>query len=125
MHLTGAFLSPPGAVTVNRMEPREAYDALVDGWLTRPDVSLGKSLRNETLTVHGKIFAFLKDDRLVVKLPAGVVSELIAEDRAVAFTSGGRTMREWAMLPLEPEGRTGWQSWMEQAHDYVAGSARP
>lgn len=40
-------------------------------------VSIGRALQNEGLRIHGKIFAFLKDDRLVVKLPAARVRTLI------------------------------------------------
>jgi len=43
------------------------YAALTAEQLRRPDVSLSRALSNEVLMVRGKIFGFLKDDRLVVK----------------------------------------------------------
>ena len=102
------------------MSAREQYDALADEWLRRPEVSLGRSLRNETLTVHGKIFAFLKDDRLVVKLPAKRCAALLAEGAAVPFESGGRRMKEWVAVPAAADpGR--WRGLMSEAHGYVAG----
>src|SRR4051794_30414584 len=104
------------------MEPRDAYDDLADAWLTKPGVTVGRALQNEVLKVENKIFAFLKDDRLVVKLPAAVVHDLLRTDRATAFTSGGRTMREWAMLPWSDA--AAWQAWMQEAYDYVGGLAR-
>ncbi|MDX6228502.1 MAG: hypothetical protein QOI76_1892 [Frankiales bacterium] len=106
------------------MTARGVYDDLADEFLTKPGVTVGKALQNEVLKVSGKIFAFLKDDRLVVKLPAVQVSRLIASDRAVPFTSGGRTMREWAMLALPADGQPAWRGWMTEAHDYVSGLAR-
>jgi hypothetical protein len=105
------------------MDARGVYDGLADEFLTRPGVTVGKALQNEVLKVSDKIFAFLKDDRLVVKLPAAQVAELIAADEAVPFRSGGRTMREWAMLALPADGAAGWRGWMVQAHDYAAGLA--
>ena len=99
------------------MTPREAYDELVDGFLTRPEVAPGRSLSNETLTVGGKIFAFLKGDHLVVKLPRAQVVALLEADQGEAFTAGGRTMREWVSVPWTT--RETWEALMEQAFAYV------
>jgi YjbR len=104
------------------MEPGEVYDELVDVFRTRPGVTVGKALQNEVLKVSDKIFAFLKDDRLVVKVPAADVTALVAGGEAIPFTSGGRRMREWAMLAYS--GRDDWESWMAEAYDYVSGLAR-
>jgi hypothetical protein len=98
-------------------DKRSAYDDLVDGFLNRPGVAVGRSMNNETLTVGGKIFAFLKDEALVVKLPAATVAALVGDGHGVAFRTGGRTMREWAMV----EDSTRWAALMEQAFDFVGG----
>jgi hypothetical protein len=97
--------------------PREVYDELVDGFLSRPGVALGRSLSNETLTVGGKIFAFCKGDQLVVKLPRSDVVGLLDAGQGEAFTAGGRTMREWVAVPWTT--RETWQSLMQQAYAYV------
>lgn len=99
------------------MSPREVYDALVDGFLLRQGVALGRSLNNETLTVGGKIFAFLKGDELVLKLPRAQVVALLEAGDGEAFTAGGRTMREWAAVPWTTRER--WEALMEQAYAYV------
>jgi hypothetical protein len=114
--------SPDGTGLSSRpMNARSVYDELVDLFLVRPGVAVGRSLANETLTVGGKIFAFLKDESLVVKLPADVVAELVTSGEAVAFMAGGRTMREWAMLALPAQGGSErWRALMDQALSFVA-----
>jgi hypothetical protein len=97
------------------MDAAEVYDALADTFLSRPGVAVGRSLNNETLTVGGKIFAFLKDGALVVKVPATTVAALLAVGDGVAFMAGGRTMREWAMVP-DPQR---WSGLMEEAFTFV------
>jgi hypothetical protein len=99
---------------------QDLYEALVTDQLRVPGVGIGKALHNEVLTAGGKIFAFLKDDRLVVKLPASRAAALVAGGEAAAFESGGRKMREWvsAALPADP-GR--WRLLMADAHEYVSG----
>jgi hypothetical protein len=94
----------------------ELYEELVADYLTRPGVTLGKALQNEVLKVNNKIFAFRKDDRLVVKVPAEQAAALVRNGRAAAFTSGGRTMREWvAVGPTDL-----WPDLIEDAHAYVS-----
>jgi hypothetical protein len=105
-------------------DAQEQYDELAAEWLRQPGVSLGRSLRNETLTVHGKIFAFLKDERLVVKLPAARAAALLADGTAAPFESGGRRMKEWVAVPAaaDPARR---RELMGEANGYVsAGAAR-
>jgi hypothetical protein len=103
------------------MDAQEQYDELATEWLGRPGVSLGRSLRNETLTVGGKIFAFLKDERLVVKLPAARVAALLAEGAGVPFESGGRRMKEWVAVPAATHPGH-WRELMAEANGYVGGS---
>jgi len=51
------------------------------------------------LKTHGKTFAMLVKDRLVVKLPRHRVEELLAAGVAERFDPGhGRLMREWIGL---------------------------
>jgi len=70
--------------------------------------------------VDGRIYAFFKDGRLVVKIPARRAAELLATDAASAFRAGGRTMREWVMLELaDPGGEQCWRDWMQTGRDYV------
>jgi hypothetical protein len=98
---------------------QETYDELVAEHLTRPGVSLGRALQNDVLKVNDKIFAFLKDGRLVVKLPAARASAMVASGEATVFHSGGRPMREWVSVPLAPAGV--WRELMAEASGYVDG----
>lgn len=103
-------------------DPESHYADLADEYLAREDVRPGRSLQSRTLTVGGKIFAFLKSGSLVVKVPAGRVDDLVARG-AQPFTSGGRTMREWAAIPAEQAGT--WARAMAEAYEYATGATRP
>lgn len=105
--------------TAAGLDPREVYDRLARDQLRRPDVGLGRSLRSETLTVRGKMFAFLgQDDRLVVKLPAIRAAALVAAGDAAVFESGGRRMKEWVAVALPGD----WPALMEEARAHVGSS---
>ena len=83
-------------------------------------VSLGppRGFGAGTLQVRGRIFAMVSQDRLVLKLPAGRVSELIASGRGRAFDAGkGRPMREWLALA---DGDAGWRELASEARTFVA-----
>jgi hypothetical protein len=96
----------------------EVYERLAAEQLRKPGVSIGRTMHNEVLTVHGKIFAFRKGDRLVVKLPAAEVADLIRDGRGLPFQSGGRVMREWVAVELPDDGAA-WARLMATARQYV------
>lgn len=101
------------------------YAALAAEQLHRPDVSVGRALRNDVLMVRGKVFGFFKDDRLVVKLPAPRVTRLVEAGAAIPFTSGRRIMKEWAAVAAPtPSDVNLWRTLLDDARVYVA-SANP
>jgi len=102
-------------------DPQAVFDRLAAEHLTAPGVTRGRGLSNEVLKVDNKIFAFVNDGRLVVKLPAARCAELLAIGDAVAFTSGGRTMKEWVAvgLPTGADGDGVWADLMGAAKAYV------
>ena len=103
-------------VFLDRLAARTAYDTLAQDQLRQPGVGLGRSLRKETLTVRGKVFAFLgKDDRLVVKLPAVRAAALVAAGDAIVFESGGRPMKQWVAIALPND----WRALLDEARAYV------
>lgn len=99
------------------------FDDLAAEQLRDPAVDLGRSFSTEALTVGGKIFAFVKGDRLVVKLPRPRVEALVSAGRAVPFEAGGRTMREWAAVRLPEAGDDAWPALASEARAYVAAVA--
>jgi hypothetical protein len=98
---------------------RAVFEQLADEWLAAPNVTMGRSLSNEVLKVDNKIFAFVNDGRLVVKLPSARCKSMVAEGAATPFTSGGRTMKEWVAVPLPPAGAQAWRALMTDANAFV------
>jgi len=102
------------------MSSQSVYDDLAAAQLELPDVTLGRSLGNDVLMVKGKIFAFRKDERLVVKLPEERVSALISGGAGVPFRTGQRTMREWVALDRPSRGAAAaWRAYADEARAFV------
>jgi TfoX/Sxy family transcriptional regulator of competence genes len=71
----------------------------------RPDIETGRMFGSQGLKIGGKTFAMLSKGRLVEKLPAARVNELVEKGEAERFDPGhGRLMKEWANV--EPAGDT-------------------
>jgi len=88
----------------------------------RPNVTIGRALSNMGLMTGGKLFAFIKDGSLVLKLPASRIDELIESHGAKRFERGQDTpMREWVMMPASTS--TDWPKLTREACDFVAGQA--
>jgi hypothetical protein len=85
-----------------------------------PGLHTGKALQNMGLMVGGKLFAFLKEDRLVLKLPASQIDILIEAHGAVRFDRNqGKPLKEWVVMP--PQSSDIWPALAEDAHRFVAG----
>ncbi len=105
------------------MTPDDRYAALVDALLSmgRADVTLGAAGKTgfgtAALRVHGKIFAMLVTDTLVVKLPQQRVDALIAaaEGERFAPRHDGRLMTEWVAISPTSEG-----DWLPLAREALA-----
>ncbi len=78
--------------------PAERFDAIVAEYVRLPDVTLGRSLDNDVLSVQGRIFAFLRDGRLVVKLPAAEAATLVLAGDAEPFPAGQRPKKQWVSV---------------------------
>jgi hypothetical protein len=56
----------------------------------------------ESLKIKKKMFAFLKEGNLVVKLPKNRVTELISSEVGLPYDPGnGKIMKEWVIIPLD------------------------
>lgn len=72
-----------------------------------------------SLKTNGKIFAMLVEDRLVVKLPAARVSELVEGGVGERFDPGhGRIQKEW--LAVSGDDAAAWRSLATESEAYVA-----
>jgi hypothetical protein len=86
----------------------------------RPDVTLGRALANMGLMTGGKLFAFIKEGGLVLKLPAARIESLIESHGAVRFERGqGTPMKEWVVVPASASAE--WPALTREACDFVAG----
>ena len=71
------------------------------------------------LKVRGKLFSMVSQDRLVLKLPADRVDELVAQGEGERFDPrrNGVEMREWLML--DPDSGLDWHELAEEARKFV------
>jgi len=70
------------------------------------------------LKVHGRIFAMLVRDALVLKLPRARVDELVEAGEGTRFDAGkGKPMREWFVL--SPATTRRWLPLAQEALDFV------
>lgn len=102
--------------------PEARFAALVAAIAAPPRVvhSQGRGFGRSALKVDGKLFAVLVRGRLVVKLPAGRVSELVAAGEGDHLdTSNGRPMKEW--LTLAPSSSLDWTVLAREAMTFVVG----
>jgi hypothetical protein len=78
------------------------FAELCEEYATVPGVSVpdgGRGFGSQALRINGAIFAMLSGDRLVVKLPARRVAELIESGSGQSFDAGkGKPMKEWVCL---------------------------
>lgn len=96
----------------------DRFAELVASYREDPAIGLGRMMRVEGLQVHGKVFAFLSGENLVLKLPEETVGSLIDAGRARTYVVGKRTMRERAEIPITEA--PNWSELAEQARKFVA-----
>ena len=92
--------------------------------VTRPEARGASARRfgSSALRVDGRIFAMVSRGRLVVKLPAARVAELIGLGEGTPYDAGkGRPMKEWVCLT--EHGQPAWLDIAAEALDYVRSRA--
>lgn len=82
-----------------------------------PPEAGGRQFGSSGLRVNGRIFAMVSRGRLVLKLPAERVAEMIAVGRGEPFDAGkGRPMKEW--VGVEPDRDEDWLSLATEALEF-------
>jgi hypothetical protein len=87
-----------------------------------PEVAAGRIFSSAGLNVRGKYFAVPRPNDLLLKLPATRVQQLIESGAGQAFTSGGRTMKEWVLV--QPADEASCAAYMDEARVFVASTVR-
>ncbi len=102
-------------------QPEDRYEDLVDGLIGTAGVTPprgGGGFGRTALRFQNKIFVMLVRGRLVLKLPAGRVDDLVAAGDGVRFDANkGTPMREW--FSLDPESGLPWLPLAREALDYA------
>jgi len=110
------------------MTAQEQWAALVQTMLAQGAATYGsegaqRAFGSTSLKTDGKIFAMLVKDRLVVKLPAARVTQLVEDGAGEHFDPGhGRIQKEWLSV-LEGDDGT-WRALATESEAYVARRAR-
>jgi hypothetical protein len=102
------------------------WEGLVEAMLAAGDATYGnadgpkRAFGATSLKTNGKIFAMLVKGRLVVKLPAARVEELVADGTGERFDPGhGRIQREW--LAVHGDSALQWLRLAAESEAFVAG----
>ena len=106
------------------MTPDDAWAAIEARFIGKPTItrSTKKGFAEGGLMTSGKLFAVLRRDDLLLKLPAGRVEALVATGQGAPFSaSGGRVMREWVLA--QPEAAGEWLSLAREAEAFVRAQA--
>ena len=78
------------------------FESLCDEYTGVSGVTMpegGSGFGSNAIKINKSIFAMLVNDRLVVKLPAGRVADLISSGDGLPFDAGkGKPMKEWVGL---------------------------
>jgi len=123
----GLTLDAVGDDIADLSKPEDRYQDLVDDLIGTDGVTPprgGSGFGRSALRFQNKIFAMFVRGRLVVKLPAERVEELIAAGEGVRFDANrGTPMREW--LSLDPGSARPWLALATEALDFARKSQRP
>jgi hypothetical protein len=113
-----APLHGPAGATLAVVDAATQWRDIETAWLARSGIGTKQMLRTAGLTgPAGKVFASLADDRLLLKLPAGRVEELITSGVGQPFSSGSRVMKEWVTVGVEDADR--WDDLVAEAHAFA------
>ncbi len=117
-------MTPAGRAS-ERAEIPSALKPLIVALTRAPGVRVERGWGSSTVTlkVRGKIFAMIRGDELVLKLPKARVDALVEATSGSRFDPrrDGRAMKEWVVLPRRGGGRI---ALAREALRFVSGHAR-
>ena len=98
----------------------ERFGTVAAALALESDVTTSRMFGSDGLKANGKVFAMNVKGRLVVKLVAERVLELLASGVAAPFDPGrGRVMREWVAVPDRAD-----VDWLELAREALLTARR-
>ena len=108
-------------------EAEDRYENLIDDLVGTPGVSPppgGSGFGRGAVRFQKKIFGMFVRGRLVLKLPAGRVDELVGAGEGVRFDANkGTPMKEW--FSLDPQSSLSWPPLAREALEFArSGRAR-
>jgi hypothetical protein len=107
------------------LSPADQYADLIDELIGVPGVvppAGGSGFGRSALKYRARIFAMLVRGRLVVKLPAQRVTELVAAGDGMPFDANkGTPMKEW--FSLSPDSGLDWLPLAREALRFAGGDA--
>jgi hypothetical protein len=100
------------------------FDAVARALADRPGVTLGSGrssgFGSTALQFEGRIFAMVRGEAIVLKLPRERVATLIDSGIGAAFDAGkGRPMKEWVAVDAGPDA-----DWLALAEEALAFARR-
>jgi hypothetical protein len=96
------------------------WDDVLEELCADPQVGAGVFFGRRAAKLGRRVFAFERDDDIVVKLGPERVDELVAQSRASVFQPGGHgPMGNWAVVPVSDSGDpvAAWVELAEEAKD--------
>jgi hypothetical protein len=69
-----------------------------------PSVEISTKLNSTNFTARKKVFAFIKGDGVVLKLPPETVKRLVSTKVATLLVMGKRRMKEWVVIRYKSPG---------------------
>jgi hypothetical protein len=102
----------------NHEEPSVYYSSLEGRYLAHDGVELVRSLDGPALAFEGSIFAFRRDEALVVRLGADTAASAIESGHGASFHgSEPHTAPSWVSIPFSASDPHRFAHYMERAYE--------